>query len=269
MRKPSTKEIEKYILDPASVSPVRADEIRKWIDSDAEIRELAEWLETFYASVSQIDRQKKIGGKIPKLINLVPYKTKIRQKNGFVLAAQTPAIKKMSGLRTLKTFSSEAYKTLMRILHDLDRNEYRLHVLSEYVGEEDIVIIEIPEANLSVISDKGGVFKLEEDQIEQDEIINWKNCRLHLPLTKVEVYYDHVTGDLNVDTSAVNPDQLILSFQTGGGRLRIEADVKDDRNIEKMVIRTGGYSSMIPVHDNFSDFPLDNLTTSSATLFFY
>jgi hypothetical protein len=269
LRKPSTKEIERYILDPASISPVRADEIRKWIDSDAEIRELAEWLETFYGSVDQIRRQKKIGGKKPKLINLVPYKTKIRQKNGFVLAAQTPAVKKLSGLKTLITFSSEAYKTLIRVLHDLDRNEYRLHVLSEFVDEEDIVIIDIPEANLSVISDKGGVFKLEEDEIEQDEIINWKNCRLHLPLTKAEVYYNHETGDLNVDTSAVNPDQLILSFQIGGDRLRVKADVKDDRKIEKCVIRSGGYSSMIPVQDNISDFPLDKLTESSATLFFY
>jgi hypothetical protein len=269
LRKPSIKEIERYILDPSSLFPARADEIHEWIKKDAEIRQLSEWLKTFNGSVSQIDQQKKVVGKTPRLINLVPFKTKIRQKNGFVLAAQTPAVKKMSGLRTLKTFSSEAYKTLMRVLHDLDRKEYRLHVLSEYVGEEDIVIIDIPDANLSMISDKGGVFKLKEDQIEQDEIVNWKNCRLQLPLTKAEVYYDHESGDLNVDTSAVNPDQLILSFQTGGGRLHVKAEVKDDRNIEKMVIRTGDYSSMVSVQDNFSDFPLDKLTESSATLFFY
>lgn len=270
LRRPSTTDIERYILDRTTFRNEEVEWMRSWIERDEELRELTDWFRQYYDTVREIDQRKlKKTVSAPKIIHLEPFLSKTKRNKGFVLAAQTPSVSRKTGLKTLKTFSSEAHKTLIRVLHDLDRSQFRLHVLSEFVGEDDIVMIDIPESNLSLISEKGGIFTIEDNQIDQDEIINWKNCKLHLPMARAELFHHQENGSLNVDTSGVDPDELDLNFHLRSEVIRVTANSKEGRLPEKMVLHCGGASSVISFRENVTEVPVNKLSETSSTIFFY
>lgn len=154
--------IEQYLRYPTELSEEERFKIELLLKTDGEAIEIAKWLHDFYDEFDQLNK--------PKLITLSPQKYNPKVSGPMVLAAMsTEAIHK--GLTTKATFASEEHKTLLRVLENKQNQDFQFHVLSNYVGSEDRVLIEIEQLGLEFITDKGGVLK----GIKSKELsdINW------------------------------------------------------------------------------------------------
>ena len=157
LNKPTEKHIEQYVRYPSLLSQEEKSWIEEWIAKDRETGMLAEWFKEYYAGMDTIESAKTKPESIPPVIQLTPFENRTNISGGFILAAQTPLSRKKSfGLKTLKTFVSKEHKTLIRILHDDDERQSKFFVLSEFIGDEDIVLMDVSEEQFFFCEPPGG-----------------------------------------------------------------------------------------------------------------
>ncbi|NBC65889.1 MAG: hypothetical protein GVY07_09585, partial [Bacteroidetes bacterium] len=204
MNIPTEKHIEQFVQNRSNLSEKEQEWIQHWIQKDEELRLLAEWFQVFYDTFEEIESTKERPNYLPPVIKLKPASHKSKSsRNVFVLAAQTPVTGRgKKTLKTIRTFVSEEHKTLVRILHNSAKKHSKLHVISEFLQDDDIVLIDAGDQNnKTLVSDPGGTFVIGDDEFPENTIKNWQKCELHLPISKVRVYKNDDQDTLNFDTT--------------------------------------------------------------------
>lgn len=272
MNIPTEKHIEMYVLNRSQLTDKEQQWIQDWIQKDPEVRLLAEWFERFYREIDEIASQKNQPEHIPPVIQLKPFQNKNSYSSGvFVLAAQTPvADRRRKHLKTIRTFVSEEHKTLIRILHDSKKSLSKLHVISEFVQEYDIVLIEVNDANHTLmVSDPGGTFVIPDKEFSEDSIRTWNECELHLPIFKIRVFKDSNTGALNFDTSGVNMERDDLQIDVNETELNLEFDGSDEMIPDKLVIYADQSSSIWSVINGNCSIEHEKISAPETRFYFY
>lgn len=269
---PTEKHIELFVLNRSSLTEEEAEWIEEWIQKDPEIRLLAEWFQLFYKKMDQI---KSIGERpdhFSPVIELEPAPQKSKYSGGvFVLAAQTPvAERSKKNLKTIRTFVSDEYKTLIRILHNSSKNLSKLHVISEFVQEDDIVLIEVRDREKTIlVSDLGGTFVIPDRKFPESTIKDWNACELHLPISKIKVFKDDQHNTLNFDTTEAYFGREELTLHKYGDELQITFDRLSETIPDKMVIYSGEKSTIWPVKDGTCSIDIQDFSEPVSSLYFY
>lgn len=272
MNVPSEKHIEQYVLNRSELTDKEQQWIQEWIHRDEKVRRLAEWFQTFYKEVDQIKSIQERPETFSPVIELESVDKKSNYSGGvFVLAAQTPvADRRKKSLTTIRTFISEKHKTLIRILHNSFKKQSRLHVISEFVRENDIVLIEVRDwANSILVSEPGGTFVIPDQKFSEEAIKSWTTCELHLPISKIRVFKDDEHGTLNFDTTEAHVEREELNINKQGDELQIRFNRSDEIVPDKMVIYDGEKSSIWPVEDGRCSIDIQDFSGTVSTLFFY
>lgn len=273
MSKPTEKNIEQYIRFPSELSGEEKTWIEEWVKKDQEIRALAEWYKQYYKNVDQVEKDRGMfDAEKPVNITLNPYNRPQKiASNVFVLAAQTPAVdRRKANLRTIRTFVSEEHKTLIRVLYDSGKNYSKLHVISEFVDEDDIVLIEVlDDEHTLMVSDLGGTFMIPDRKISQENIKDWNRCELHLPVSKIRVFKDLKTGTLNFDSSSSMFEREDLKLNVTEDELQIEVNSKAKIIPDKVVVYTDNQSKIWPVEMGSCSLAADMFTDSVSSLYFF
>lgn len=273
MKKPTDTHIEKYIAYPSELTSAEKEWIQKWIDKDREIRLLADWFKLFYRTAGRIEKSRELAGlQKPTSIELKPLINTTTFSSGvFVLAAQTPVSeKRKANLKTIRTFVSEEHKTLIRILHDSSKNRSKVHVISDYVNEDDLVLIEVLDENkVIMVSDLGGTFVIPDQKISINTIKNWARCELHLPVSKVKVFRDQATGSLNFDSFESDREMYELHVSVDGTQLSISFHENEKNTPKKLVLHNGNQSSFWPIEEGRCSVPTEKFSDSGSCLFFF
>ncbi|MDZ7720161.1 MAG: hypothetical protein U5K72_15205 [Balneolaceae bacterium] len=272
MNIPTEKHIELYTLNRSSLTEEEIEWIEEWIQKDSELRLLAEWFQLFYKKVDQIESVQERPDHFSSVIELESAPQKSKNSGGiFVLAAQTPvADRSKKSLKTIRTFVSDEHKTLIRILHNRSKNQSKLHVISEFVDEDDIVLVEVQDREkTTLVSDPGGTFVIPDQKFPENAIKSWNKCELHLPISKIRVFKDDKDETLNFDTTESYFEREELTLFNDGDELQISFKGSSERNPDKMVIYSGEKSSIWPVKDGKCSVEIQNFSGTVSSLFFF
>ncbi len=272
MNFPTEKHIEKFVLRRSELTSEEQQWIQEWIRKDEGVRLLVDWFKTFYRSADDIESIQERPDDFSPVIELQTVKNKSIYSSGvFVLAAQTPITDRgKKSLKTIRTFVSEEHKTLVRILHNSLKNQSKLHVISEFVRDDDIVIVEIQDQkNTILVSEPGGTFVISYKKCSQDAIKSWERCELHLPISKIRVYKNSEHDTLNFDTSEAHFERDELGLDRVKDQLHITFNSSEGGDPDKMVIYNGDKSSIWPVADGSCSIDIQDLSETVTTLYFY
>lgn len=272
MNFPTEKHIEEFVLRRSEMTTEEQQWIQEWIQKDEGVRLLAEWFKNFYRSADDLESLQERPDDFSPVIELQTVQKKSIYSSGvFVLAAQTPITDRgKKSLKTIRTFVSEEHKTLVRILHNSLKNQSKLHVISEFVREDDIVIVEIRDQKKTVlVSEPGGTFVLSYQECSQDAIKSWERCELHLPISKIRVYKNSERNTINFDTSEAYFEREELELDRVEDELHVAFHSSNDKKPDKMVIYSGGKSSIWPVEDGNCSIDIQDLSETVTTLYFY
>lgn len=286
MTKPDERRIEIHASTcTLSLLPDEDDQwIRKWIDYDEDILKLASWFKKFYATFNQIQASKEKRSDIPSIVYLTPWKTNLSLPNLFMLAAQKP-VKEANGAkqRTVKTFVSDTHKTILRLLHDERDQQLNLHVISNYVRRDDIVLLRVNTGDQFLVSEPGGSFHFPEPKTDSEpgtdteidislkKIADWSRCQLYLAVDKIRLYKDSNTGEINFDTTELRRDRQALKLTCTNNELLITflPGFNDKKHTHRVVFNSGRQSNDIEINAGVCSIPLDKMSGSQACLYFF
>lgn len=272
MNLPTEKHIEKLVLRRSELTAEEQQWIQKWIRKDRGVRLLAEWFKTFHRSADDIESLQERPDDFSPVIELQTSQKKSIYSSGvFVLAAQTPvAGRNKKSLTTIRTFVSEEHKTLIRILHNSLKDQSKLHVISEFVRDDDIVLIEIRDKkNTMLVSEPGGTFVISYRECSQEAIKNWESCELHLPISKIRAYKNSEHDTLNFDTSEAYFEREELGLERVEDELHITFNTSSEEAPDKMVIYSEEKSTIWPVEHGNCAIDIQDLSDTVTTLYFY
>lgn len=272
MNFPSEKHIEKYVLHRSELTNEEQRWIQDWIRKDEKVRLLVEWFKAFYRDTDEIESIEKRPDHFSSVIELKPDKKNSTFSSGvFVLAAQTSVRdRNKKNLKTIRTFVSEEHKTLIRILHNSNKNQTKLHVISEFVREDDIVLIEFRDRQKTLlVSEPGGTFVISDKKFSQEAIKNWSKCELHLLISKIRVYKDADQDSLNFDTTEAYFERDELDLSRMGDELHITFNSSDEKSPKKMVIYNQNRSTIGLIENKKCSLSIEDLPEAVTTLYFY
>ena len=266
MEKPTEYQIECYAREPESFSRNERYQIETWIEKDEEISLLYQWYREFFRQVFFIEAEKEHHPDKPTVVLLKPCIKKNNLKNHFVLAAQTPE-ETDSVLRSVKTFISEDELTLLRILHDRDKHRTHLHIISDHLDPDDIVMIESMKEKEIFISRPGGKLDVPDSELSSGDITGWESCAIHLPLYKVLLYKDIRNGSLTYSLNKKNLGiELTITDKT------VQVTFSNNRNHvtpTKIILRTENSSKFYRVQNNVCEIAIHDVDGARSQLSFY
>lgn len=270
MDKPSEEHIETYIRYPSDLSTKEIIWIEEWIEKDCELRLLADWFRDYYNTVDLIEKSTNDTDEKPSYIRLKSSKEEKRFSSNF--SSPTTQIQALSRknltLKPVRTFISDDHKTSIRVLHDKVNNQFKLYVVSEFVGEDDLVIIKIPEKKLTFVSELGGFISIPES-FSLNDIKGWNQCELYLPLSKVYVYCDKKTNFINIDSFDIDTDKLSIQLEVINHEAKITIDQLHKSPPQKMVIHREKETHLRMLEEGVCRVPIEDFSTSVSKLFFF
>lgn len=286
MTKPDERRIELH-ASKCTLSLLSQEDdqwIRKWVEYDEDIQKLANWFKKFYATFNQIEASKEKRPDIPSAVHLTPRKTTPSLPNFFMLAAQIPATE-INGtkLKTVKTFVSDTHKTILKVLLDERNQQLNLHVISNYVGRDDIVLLGVNTEDQLLVSEPGGSFHFpviktnsepgsdSETDILLKKITDWTRCQLYLAVDKIRLYKDSNTEEINFDTTELRRDRQALNLTCTNDELQITfpPGFNNRATPQRAVFISGRQSKYIEMNAGVCSVLLDNMSRSQACLYFY
>lgn len=270
MKKPTENDIETLISNPESLTDNQREWISFWIEKDSQLRQIAEWYREFYRTYQEVKTIKDKHPSPPLVVELVAADREKKPANGYVLAAQTTAI--ADGVyKSLKTLISEEHHTLLRVLYDCRHKTSRIHVISSYLEDDDIVLIESDEGKIFT-SNPGNTIDIPESELPRNKIIGWEKCRIHIPMCRIDFYRDKHTGSVTysfgktideIDTNRINiniSDESIL----------VSVPVAEEKILaDKLILHTETKTLFDTLKRRFYEIPLSYLIGTRCRLFFY
>ena len=267
MDKPVEYHIETYARHPKQLSRQERNWIKHWIEKDEEIALLYQWYRKFYGQVDAIETEKTKSTDRPAIIALKPFENNIIKKNHFVLAAETTTASK-SAYQSFRSFASDDKQTLLRVLHNRDKQSIRLDIISEHMDKDDIVMIETSDTKKLLISEPGGKLELTESELSRQEITDWQRCNIHLPVLKIFLYKDRKTGAITYSFNQKDPEHVDVDIDEK--QISIEFTDTDGDNIPvKMILHSGNLSRYRPVTGNICKLPVEDLSGIQSQVAFY
>lgn len=258
------------------------ERMRKWINYNEDIQNLASWFRKFYATFNQIEASKANTASIPSVVHLKLWKTTLSLPNLFMLAAQMPFSDTYGAkLKTVKTFVSDTHKTTLRLLHDERNKQLNLHVISNYVGPDDIVLLRVNTGDRLLVSEPGGSFHFPDTKTDADpdpaadislkKIEDWTICQLYLAVGNIRLYKDSHTGEINFDTTELKRDREELNLTSTNDRFQVtfSTGFNDQAPPQKAVFISDRQSMCIDIIAGVCSIPLDKMNGSQACLYFY
>ena len=242
--------------------------IKAWIEKDEELAMLASWYREYYLQVDAFERSREKESKsIPAVIELKAFKNGNRVKNNFVLAAQTSTASKTS-FHSFRSFVSGDERTILRVMHNRKKQSTRLQIISDFLDEDDIVMIEISDTKKLLISRPGGGLELPESELSKEDIIGWHGCNIRLPVLKVLLYRDDNTGSINYSLSQKGSEAVDVEIDDSEIRIGFSEEKKGEIP-GKMILHTSNISKYQPVHNSVCTIPLEDVTGTLSQVAFY
>lgn len=267
MEKPSEEYIENYVRYPSDLSTEEILWIEEWIQKDCEVRLLVDWFRKFYETVDQVERSKTSSPDKPHHIQLKKFDEGKSDSKG--IFSETPELTgEEPNLKTIRIFFSEEHKTFVRILHDKDNNRSKLHVMSEFVDSDDVVLIKIPGEDILLVSELGGTVRIPK-KIPLNKIKRWGNCKLYLPITKIHVYRDTRTNHINIDSLDAGRDKSRIDLKALNHEIEISIELPDKTSPQKMVLQSNKESNLWALENGVCLIPINDVSTSGSNLFFF
>ncbi len=268
MKKPSEKQIELFANNPESFSVEQREWIKTWLEKDEELAMLASWYREYYQQVDAIERvRKKENTTVPSVIELKAFKNGNRVKNNFVLAAQTSTASKTS-FHSFRSFASGDERTLLRVMYNREKQSTRLQIISDFLDEDDIVMIENSDSKKLLISRPGGSLELPESELSKEDITGWRGCNIHLPFLKILLYRDNEMGNINYSLSQKGSEAVDVEIDDSEIRIGFSAEMKG-KIPGKMILHTRNVSTYQPVHNSICTIPLEDVTGTLSQVAFY
>lgn len=267
MEKPSEEYIENYVRYPSDLSTKEILWIEEWIQKDCEVRLQVDWFRKFYETVDQVEQLKTSSPDKPQHIQLKKF-DKEKSATGNLSVQNTAFSGEKSGFKTIQTFISEEHKTFVRILHDKDNNRSKLHVMSEFVDSDDVVLIKISGEDILLVSELGGTVRIPK-KIPLNKIRRWGNCKLYLPITKIHVYRDTRTNHINIDSLDAGRDKSRIDLKALNHDIEISIELPDKTSPQKMVLQSNKESNLWALENGVCLIPINDVSTSGSNLFFF
>lgn len=276
MKKPSEKQIETFVRHPDELSEDEVTWIKSFITSNEEFRLLAEWFSRFYDTLDDyISDTKKAADqkkRFPFSIELKPLP--VAKKNGrriFVLAAQTDAMETSTAIEQIRTFASKKHGTLIRILSLKSNNKTKIDVISDHIGEDDIVMLSVPGSDVQLVTQPGGKIEISSDQLSDSEIKKWDSCRVNLPVLKSKVNRDSSKRDGYLLAKSTSSDAKSIEILQGTENIEIYPDATDKYIQPKFLVLAEGdeLPSLWKLKDGKATVPKERFYNRNVSLFFY
>lgn len=272
MLKPTEKQIETYVRFPSELTDAEKVWIRDAIRQNRELQLLADWYKTFYETVDQIDRDLIKTPPPAFIITLSPLQRSATSYSAFTLSADSPESSQSSRLKTLQTFASEEHKTLVIALEDKKKNRSQLHVISGYINEDDILLLKTGDQKEKIlVSDPGGIFIIDEQDIPSSQIAEWPSFDLHLPVTSIKMFRDPNTGSVTFDTFANDRQNrsVHLDVKDSSLHVHVTVDAPDQPVPTKCLTRSGETTKLLPMTGGRCTIDLERLEEVRSDLFFF
>lgn len=267
MEKPSEEYIENYVRYPSDLSTKEKLWIEEWIQKDCEIRLLADWFREFYEVFDEVEKSKTSYAGKPDYIKLEPFSFE-EEKSDSNSKDLFTEISTFQSKRLVQTFLSKKNKTLIRILYDDEDRLYKLHIISEFVDKDDIVLIKIPENDTFLMGGPGESIPIP-GKISPDNIREWPYCELYLPLSKIHVYRDKRTHYLNIDSRNLDSDTSSIDLKVINHQAEITIHSGDQPTPQKMALHSDKESILWTLENGSCSIPVKKISTSGSILFFF
>lgn len=259
-----------YIRFPSEFTDAEKVQIRNAIRQNREFQLLAVWYREFYKTFDQIDRDLKKTPPADFVITLSPLQKSAVSKSDSIPSAVSFESSKSAGLKTLKTFFSEAHETLLIALKGKNNKHSQLHVISGYINEDDILLLKTGNQKKRIlVSEPGGIFKIDEEDIPSGQIAEWPSFKLYLPVTSIKVFKDPSTGSVTFDTIANNRQNTNVQFEVEDSSLYVTVDTPNQAAPEKLVICSGKTKTLMPITGGRCTLDLESLEETSSVLIFF
>jgi len=269
LNKLTEKHIELFIKDSSQFSIEERKWIERTIKSNEELEVLTDWFKKFYEVKGYSKTVKPKIFEKPDVITLSPMKMEMRPKNSFILAAQTLSASKKEQLTTVKTFISKQHKTLMRILQNEIRNETEVHLLSDFIAKDDIVLLYIAEEDFYLVSDEGGIIIIPGNKISKEKIAGWNQCKIHLPALKLFVTKQS-SDEFKIDAEQSLLEPNSLSIEKVDGQYEVILMFKESWIDPKMiVIRSDNVKTMWFLNNGKTQIDEKYFVESHSTIYLY
>jgi len=265
--------IEEYILHPERLSADKKKEIEKALQKNEDLEKFSEWFSEFYRIYNKLIREnEEKSNRIddqPSFIELLPMKhTQNRERRLFVLAAQTSKVNQY-GIESVKTFVSDEYGTLMRVLNDKNRKLTRIHVLSERIGESDIIILNIPEENVHLVSKPGGKITVSSADLKKADVENWSSCKIILPIITSKIKPSTLNQDGFIAANSVRGTASVEILANEDTITLIPFSKNEEHKPLRLVIHSNSGSTLWDLKNGKAEVPKNAFNEVESKLFFY
>ena len=264
-------QIEAYIRYPESLTEEEKREIRKQIDTDTEVAASYAWFAGFYRAYDDLRENRKPGKKPDSVIKLIPLEEDPgAERNRFVLAAQS-SDSNGAAIDTVRTFASEEHRMLLRALHYKNKDEVRIHVLSEQIEKDDVILFDVPEESLLMVTSPGGKLSADTKDIQPEIVKNWKACTVHLPVCRVNGFGKKRPGSGYLAGKSVFSDEIIpIEMEVGDNKVEISPTLESSDTVCKhLVVYKNNQSTIIKMNNGMAVLPMEVLENDEIRLFFY
>ena len=268
MKKPSEYHIELFVNSPEKLSRDERRWIQEWINKDDEVRLIADWYRQFFKQTEEIKKNKESNIEKPAVIYLKAIPNQLKNGNNFILAAQTATAKSKN--KAIKTFVSEKHETLIRVIYDDKKTKIRFHAISQYLDDDDIVILSLEGDQSFYISKPGGVFEISDSVITKGKIADLDTCKIHLPLMKIDVFRDSNTGSITYFSSFTEKKGSSSILEITDREIKIDLEsIPDKFKSERIILHSDGISSLWFIDENRCRIPLKKFKSTTSALYFY
>lgn len=270
MKKSKKEHIESYIFTPSLLSKEKKREIERWLESDEELRAVADWYASFKKEIEFVEKSKTKVRPESSEIQLFPSVSVKKKKHSFTLAAQSTNFKKKKkGFYNLRTFVSEENRALVRILRNLDEGKVQLHAISENIEPDDIIMLRIPGITDLMISKPGGVFSLNSNRLSDEEVMNWDSCTLYLSLDRADLLFNPETCSVYLDTHRTDKEKFSLSIKEEESCVSVHLKTDKNYRVGKVVVSDGEKGFLLIAENDVVYIPRSVIKNRLMSLFFF
>ena len=263
------RQIETFIQFPEELSKVKRREIRKQIESDSEAAIYFEWLRSYYSIYEELSKE-DMGDSPDAIISLKPMMVDSESDGGiFVLAAQSRSVNK-SVIETLKTFASDNHNTLLRALHFKSKDEIKIHLLSNQVQKDDVLLFQIPANNLIFVSEPGGKVSVSVNELDPEEVKEWESFNVHVPICTFSQNMQLNKRSYLAGRSALTENIIPIEIEVKENTVQLTPILNhNDSESNFLVLYRENQSMLFKMIDGSATVEQELLESEGVRLFFY
>ncbi|PKD44766.1 hypothetical protein CWD77_04695 [Rhodohalobacter barkolensis] len=263
------KQIETYVQFPDELSKERRREVRRQIERDSEASLYFEWFKNYYAIYEELSKEEKRDAAV-SIISMKPMIEDSESYRGiFILAAQSQSSKEHV-IETLKTFASDEHNTLLRALYFKSRDEIKIHLLSNQIQKDDVLLFQIPASNLFFVSEPGGKVSVSVNELDPENVKEWDSFNVHIPVCTVSQNTQLSKKSYLAGRSAFTEDMIPIEIEKKENTVQLTPILNhNDPETNFLVLYRENQSMLFKMTDGVATVEQELLETEGVRLFFY